>query len=90
MNDVKVERIFARKGLKDVNISKDEIEERLNEGWEIGVELSINGKFCGLYVSKDGVEFVPWGGVELRDYFERNKNKILRAVFGSKIKSIVC
>ena len=77
---VRIERIFAKVGLKEVEISKDEVKSKLEEGWEVGVELSIDGKFCGLYVGKDWLEFVPWGDVELKEYWEKNKNKILKEI----------
>jgi ribulose bisphosphate carboxylase small subunit len=82
---VRIERIFAKMGLKEVEISKDEVKSKLEEGWEIGVEFSIDGKFCGLYVGKDWLEFVPWGDVELEEYWEKNKDKILKEVLDSEL-----
>jgi len=58
---VRIERIFAKMGLKEVEISKDDVKSKLEGGWEVGVELSIDGKFCGLYIGKDWLEFLPWG-----------------------------
>ena len=78
--EVRIERIFAKMGLKEVEISKDDVKSKLEEGWEVGVELSIDGKFCGLYVGKDWLEFVPWSGVELKEYWEKNKDMILKEV----------
>jgi len=75
-----IERIFAKVGLKEVEISKDDVKSKLEEGWEVGVEFSINGKFCEFYVGKDWLEFLPWGGVELKEYWEKNKDKILKEV----------
>ena len=77
---VRIERIFAKMGLKEVEISKDDVKSKLEEGWEVGVELSINGKFCGLYIGRGWLEFVPRGGVELKEYWEKNKDKILKEV----------
>ena len=82
---VRIERIFAKIGLKEVEISKDEVKSKLEEGWEVGVELSINGKFCGLYIGKDWLEFLPWGGVELKEYWEKNKDKILKDVLDPEL-----
>jgi len=79
---VEVERIFAKKGLEVVEISKDDVKSKLEEGWGIGVELTIDGKFCSLFVDKDEVEFAPWGGIELKDYFEKSREKILKEVLG--------
>ena len=80
---VRIKRIFAKIGLKDLEISKDEVKTKLEEGWEIGIELSINGKFCGLYIGKDLLEFLPWGGIELKEYWEKNKDKVLKVVLAS-------
>jgi hypothetical protein len=82
---VRIERTFAKIGLKEVEISKDEVKSKLEEGWEVGVELSINGKFCGLYIGKDWLEFLPWGGVELKEYWEKNKDKILKDVLDPEL-----
>ncbi len=85
--NLKVVRIFAIKGLKQVEIMKDDVKKMLEEGWEVGAELYINGKFCGIFVDEDGVEFAPFGGIELKEVFEKNKEKILEKVFGIKLVS---
>ncbi len=75
--NVKIEKIHAIRGLRREEISKDEIEKKLREGWTISVKINVDGQSGFMIIEDDDVDFMALR----KDVIEKlmaKKNELLK------------